>query len=95
MMNPLLIAAGVWLAAVNLAGFALMGRDKSLARRQARRIPEARLFGTAAAGGALGVWLGMRTFRHKTKHASFAVGVPLLLLWNAAVVYMVLTRLFD
>jgi uncharacterized membrane protein YsdA (DUF1294 family) len=83
----------VWLAAVNLTGFAWMGRDKSFAKRQARRIPEARLFGIAAFGGALGVWLGMRRFRHKTKHVSFVWGIPLLLVWNAAAVYYLLSGL--
>jgi uncharacterized membrane protein YsdA (DUF1294 family) len=92
-MNPLTAVVLVWLAVVNLAGFAMMGRDKSLARRQARRIPEARLFWTAAVGGALGVWLGMRRFRHKTKHTSFVAGVPLLLVWNAAAVWFLLVRL--
>jgi uncharacterized membrane protein YsdA (DUF1294 family) len=38
----------------------------------------------AAAGGALGAWLGMYTVRHKTQHAKFTVGVPALLLLQLA-----------
>ena len=34
------------------------------------------------AGGALGGMLGMLAFRHKTKHKSFVIGMPLLLLLN-------------
>ena len=33
-------------------------------------------------GGALGGMLGMLAFRHKTKHKSFVIGMPLLLLLN-------------
>lgn len=74
----------LYLAVMNLASFLWMRSDKAKARRGERRIPEKRLFAAAAAGGALGVWLGMRTFRHKTKHASFTVGIPLLILLNVA-----------
>lgn len=80
------IALLVYLIAINLLGFALMGDDKARAKRKKRRIPERRLFLTAFLGGALGVLLGMNRFRHKTLHASFRVGIPLLLVLNAALV---------
>jgi len=74
----------VYLIAINLLGFALMGDDKARAKRKKRRIPERRLFLAAFFGGALGVLLGMNRFRHKTLHTSFRVGIPLLLVLNAA-----------
>ncbi|WP_027085539.1 DUF1294 domain-containing protein [Cohnella panacarvi] len=67
---------------LNLIGFASMRRDKTLARRRARRTPENTLMFIAFAGGALGSWIGMYAFRHKTKHRGFTIGVPLLLAWN-------------
>ncbi|MEO3943823.1 DUF1294 domain-containing protein [Gorillibacterium sp. CAU 1737] len=78
-----------YLVAINLFGFVLMGSDKARARRKKRRVPEARLFLTAFLGGALGVLLGMNRFRHKTLHTSFRVGIPLLLMLNAATVAFV------
>ncbi|MGF7035130.1 uncharacterized membrane protein YsdA (DUF1294 family) [Paenibacillus mucilaginosus] len=69
-----------YLAVINLVGFGLMGSDKSRARKGGRRrVPEKRLFLIAAAGGALGVWIAMRSFRHKTQHRSFVVGIPAIL----------------
>lgn len=62
----------------NIVGFVLMGVDKKRAIRGAWRIPEATLFGTALLGGALGCTLGMRHFRHKTKHWYFKYGMPLI-----------------
>ena len=37
------------------------------------------MFIVAILGGSLGVYAGMEVFRHKTKHAKFTVGVPLIL----------------
>ncbi|HZG56452.1 DUF1294 domain-containing protein [Paenibacillus sp.] len=81
-----------YLAVVNVIGFFLMRYDKEQSKRSRWRVSERRLFAYAAAGGALGVWAGMLAFRHKTKHWSFVLGVPALLVVNAACVYAVLTR---
>ena len=62
---------------INILGFLLMGIDKGKARRGAWRISEKTLLLTAIIGGAFGVWLGMETFRHKTKHWYFKYLIPL------------------
>ena len=75
----------VWLLVVNLGAFALMWFDKRRAKRPgARRIRERTLFLSALLGGSLGAVLGMRTFRHKTKHWYFVWGMPLILAVQAA-----------
>ena len=79
-MPELWQAAAGYLAAVNLAAFALMGLDKRRARRGAWRISEKTLFLPAVLGGALGGLLGMRVFHHKTKHWYFRFGMPALLI---------------
>ena len=53
--------------------------DKRKAQRNLWRISERTLIGTAVVGGSLGVLLGMHTFRHKTKHLKFTIGVPVIL----------------
>ncbi len=72
-------AAPLYLAAMNIALFTLMGIDKQRAIHGQWRIAEKTLFGLALLGGSLGGILGMRTFRHKTKHASFKYGFPAIL----------------
>lgn len=74
----------VYLLAVNLLLFVLMGADKARARRGARRIPEAALFLTAILGGSVGGVCGMYAFRHKTLHRSFWLGFPLILVCQLA-----------
>ena len=57
-----------------------MGLDKKKAKKGAFRIPEKTLFLTALLGGSIGSIMGMYYFRHKTKHTSFVLGMPCILL---------------
>ena len=69
----------VYLLAVNVAAFLMMGADKKRAIQQRRRIPEKTLLLTALVGGSLGAYMGMQSFRHKTKHLKFTLGIPAIL----------------
>ena len=69
----------VYLLIINAAGFLLMLIDKVKAKKNLWRIPEATLFLVAVLGGCLGSLLGMYTFRHKTRHFQFILGIPLIL----------------
>lgn len=73
------------LCVMSLITFAFMGIDKALAKKGLWRIPEKTLFALAVFGGALGGVVGMQVFRHKTKHTSFKLGMPLLLILNIGV----------
>ena len=55
-------------------------------------MPEKTLFLLALLGGACGGWLGMRVFRHKTKHWYFVWGFPLLALLQLALTLYLLCR---
>ncbi|MCM1135091.1 MAG: DUF1294 domain-containing protein [Clostridium sp.] len=79
-----------YFASVNLIGFALMGIDKYKAKKRAFRIPEATLFIIAAIGGSAGSLIGMYTFHHKTRHRSFFIGMPLILIAQIAIAFAVL-----
>lgn len=68
-----------YLLLINALGLLLMLSDKRKAVRAQRRIPESRLLTAAVLGGSLGVYLGMKLFRHKTRKDIFKFGVPLTL----------------
>ena len=70
----------IYLLIVNALGFYMMWSDKQKAKRNAWRIPERNFFVVSLLGGSLGCWAGMQLFRHKTKHITFSVGIPLILL---------------
>ncbi|MBR8660124.1 MULTISPECIES: DUF1294 domain-containing protein [Bacillales] len=70
------VAAGLLVLNVYAAG--LMAADKRAARRGGPRVPEASLLLSALVGGGAGALLGMLAWRHKTRHALFMTGVPLI-----------------
>lgn len=68
-----------YLILINAASFLLMLSDKQKARKKMWRIPEKVLIGSAVIGGSLGILAGMYTFRHKTQHLKFTIGIPVIL----------------
>ena len=74
----------LWVLALSLADFALMGVDKRRAKRGAWRVKERTFFLLALLGGSPGALLGMWTFRHKTRHWYFKFGLPAILLAQTA-----------
>ncbi|MCY6960011.1 DUF1294 domain-containing protein [Clostridium brassicae] len=64
----------------NLIGFLSMYVDKTRARNKKWRIKESTLLLIAILGGSLGSYLGMKVFRHKTKHNKFVYGIPIILI---------------
>lgn len=84
-MDVLLITV-IYLVCVNITGFISMGVDKAKAKKKAWRIPEATLFIIALIGGSIGSIIGMRVFRHKTRHWYFVVGMPLILVIQIGVI---------
>ena len=82
----------VWLAVINLLTFIVYGADKRRARKGKWRVPEKTLFLLPLLGGSIGALLGMRVFRHKTKHWYFVWGVPAILLAQIALAAWLLYR---
>lgn len=65
---------------LNLLGFLFMCIDKEKAKRSKWRIRESTLLSIAILGGSIGSYIGMKTFRHKTKHVKFKYGIPIIIL---------------
>lgn len=86
-MNVVLTIA-IYFISMNILGLMVMGIDKYKAKKKTFRIPEATLFTIAVFGGSLGTTLGMFLFRHKTRHWYFLYGMPLILLVQAAIFYL-------
>ncbi len=87
--QPILILLA-YLVIINACLFFMMAVDKFKARRGKRRIPEARLFLFAVLGGSIGGIAGIYCFRHKTKHKSFTLGFPLILLFQLAAAALII-----
>ncbi|MFB7141730.1 MULTISPECIES: DUF1294 domain-containing protein [unclassified Bacillus (in: firmicutes)] len=79
-----------YLVIVSIVSFAIMGIDKSRAKRKAWRIPERILFLFAIIGGSIGSILGMYYFRHKTKHPKFVFGYWIILFIQFVIYFFLL-----
>ena len=84
----------LYLLLINAVAFLLMLVDKIKAKKNRWRIRERTLFGSALLGGSIGALLGMYTFRHKTKHLSFTIGMPAILVLQISAAIFVYSRFF-
>lgn len=84
--HDLLAVIGVW----NLVVLIIYGIDKRKAVRGKWRISEMFLLVSAFCAGGVGAFIGMRLFRHKTKHAKFNILVPIAALLTALLAWYLL-----
>ncbi|GGH88279.1 uncharacterized membrane protein YsdA (DUF1294 family) [Pullulanibacillus pueri] len=82
MLNTLDLILVLYLVLINGYGYVMMAVDKQRAIHRNWRISERHLWLSAGLGGVLGVFIGMKVCHHKTRHLSFRIGVPLLILFH-------------
>ena len=88
-----------YLIVINVVTFLVYGIDKWKAKqgsscrasdhRSSRRISETTLLTLAVIGGSIGALLGMKVWHHKTLHKKFKYGLPLILLAQIALIYLI------
>ena len=78
---------------MSLIAFAAFGLDKFKAKTNRWRIPERTLFLLAILGGGVGAFLGMKVFRHKTRHSQFVFGIPAIMVLQLALAGFLWTKL--
>lgn len=89
MDKKLLILIAIFFV-INLIAFLIMLLDKNKAKeKNAERISEGMLFFMATVFGSFGVYAGMFSFHHKTQKWYFIVGIPLLMIQNTALAYLI------
>lgn len=75
----------IYLAAVSVISLFITVHDKIAAKAGWRRIPEKTLIVMGLIGGAEIMYITMLIIRHKTKHAKFMVGLPLIILLHGGI----------
>ncbi|MFC7061572.1 DUF1294 domain-containing protein [Halobacillus seohaensis] len=78
----------IYFILMNFILFLLMGYDKQQARRSSSRISEKNLWTFAIIGGSIGGMVGMKVYRHKTKHISFKMGMPIITIVHLSFLYL-------
>ena len=84
---PWLILLG-YVAVVSLCSIIVCIYDKKISKRGnvKLRIPEKSLFIWSAVGGSVAMYITMQVIRHKTKHAKFMIGIPVIMLLQIAAI---------
>jgi len=77
---------------INVLTFLVYGIDKWKAKQGSWRISEATLLILAVIGGSIGALLGMQVWHHKTMHKKFKYGLPLILLAQIALIYLIIQK---
>jgi len=78
----------IYLIAVNIIAAAVCIYDKHQAKCGGWRISEKALFAISLIGGAVGMYITMLQIRHKTKHLRFMVGLPMIILVQAVILFV-------
>ena len=87
-MDPWLIL-GIYVAVISLLSIIVCIYDKKISKRNnvKLRVPEKSLFIWSAVGGSVAMFVTMLLIRHKTKHASFMIGIPVIFIIQAALIF--------
>lgn len=91
-MNPKIFAIVIYFSFVSLLSVMLTVVDKYNAKRNRRRVSEKALFLSALFGGSLFEYLTMKAIRHKTLHKRFMVGLPVIIVFQAALIVFLYLR---
>ena len=83
----------VYFVFINAVAAVVCYADKQRSKRAQRRISEKTLFFLSVIGGSIGMYATMRTIHHKTRHNRFMLGIPLIIICQIAVAYLVLTKM--
>lgn len=78
-----------YLAAISVVSIIVTTADKIKAIKHCRRIRERTLLILSALGGSVAMLITMLLIRHKTRHLKFMVGIPVIILAQAAVAFAV------
>lgn len=80
----------IYLIIINLVAVIITVHDKVAAIRGRWRVKERTLLLIAALGGSPAMLLTMLLIRHKTRKAKFMAGIPLIMVLQVIIVFLVL-----
>ena len=80
-----------YLVGISIVSIAVCIYDKFASKHATKhRTRERTLLLLSALGGSVAMYLTMQIIRHKTKHVKFMLGIPLIIIAQAALVFAVI-----
>lgn len=84
-----------YIVIINLIAIFITILDKQKAKKHKWRIKESTLFLFSALGGSVGMFLTMKSIRHKTKHKRFMLGIPIIFIIQSVLFFYVWWRILN
>lgn len=82
--------AAAYFMAISLYALCITVIDKKKAQKNKWRISEFHLMTVGFLGGALAMYVTMRSIHHKTRHKKFMIGLPLEILLHSFIIVLIL-----
>ncbi len=79
----------IYIGIISLISIIVCIYDKKISKlnRVSLRTPERTLLILSALGGSVAMFICMQLIRHKTKHAKFMIGIPVIFIFQCVLVY--------
>lgn len=87
-----LIVTVTYLTVINIVAALVTITDKRRSVKGKWRIPEATLMILALMGGAVFEYITMSVIRHKTRHAKFMIGLPLIIFVQIVIIAFIINK---
>ena len=88
-MKQIVLAYAAWIAVISVISVIVTVKDKISAKKKARRTRESTLLLLGALGGAFAMFATMLIIRHKTRHLKFMLGIPVIILIQLSIVFLI------
>ena len=93
-MNIFLFILAIYLILINLITVIVTIYDKLCAVKRRWRIKESTLLLLSALGGSISMYITMLLIRHKTRHKKFMLGIPLILIFQLLIAFLIWRYLY-
>lgn len=93
-MNIFLFILAIYLILINLIAVIVTIYDKLCAVKRRWRVKESTLLLLSALGGSISMYITMLLIRHKTRHIKFMLGIPLILIFQLLVAFLIWRYLY-
>ena len=93
-MNIILFILAIYLILINLIAVIVTIYDKLCAVKRRWRVKESTLLILSALGGSISMYITMLLIRHKTRHKKFMLGIPLILIFQLLIAFLIWRYLY-
>lgn len=93
-MNIFLFILAIYLILINLITVIVTIYDKLCAVKRRWRVKESTLLLLSALGGSICMYITMLLIRHKTRHIKFMLGIPLILIFQLLIAFLIWRYLY-